>query len=110
MEVEPGQGRVYMFRGMNLSTVSNIDEGKFFAKVRSTAKGGWEQLAESPHKRRVLVLNIITPDAEFPMQWNAEIRRIVDEVSGGLAVCELLFFHKYVKPGFAAGVTLELGE
>jgi len=110
IEVQPGEGRVYMFRGCVLGTVCNVREDKFFEKVRSTAVNALPQLSKCPHQRHVLVLNIITPDAEFPIKWNTKIRNIVDEVSGGSVICEILFFHKYLEPGLAAGIAVEISE
>jgi hypothetical protein len=111
VEVQPGQGRVSMFRGMILGTVFNVREDKFLQKIRRTVeKEALPQLAKCQHQLRVLALNIITPDAGFPMEWNAEIRSIVDELSADSVTCEILFFHKYLEPGLAAGVSLEFSE
>lgn len=110
VEIQPGEGRVYMFRGCVLGTVRNVREEKFFEKVRSTVAKALSQLAKCPHQQRGVVLNIITPDAEFPMEWNTKVRNIVDEWSGSSVACEILFFHKYLDPGLAAGIAVEISE
>jgi hypothetical protein len=108
VEVQPGQGRVYMFRECILGTLCNIQEDKFLRKVTDTVTSALPQLEKCRHQRRVLALNIITPDAALPGDWNAKIRNIVAELSGGSVLSEVLFYQKYLEPDSAAGVSDEM--
>jgi hypothetical protein len=96
--VQKGQGRVMMTRGWSRGETSSLREDRFFNKVESTVRKALGQLAECESKKRCVVINVMTPDAGFPMEWNTRIRNIVNELSGGSVNSEILFFHRYLEP------------
>jgi len=104
-KVQEGQGCVLMIRGWSATGTSNLREDRFFNKVESTVRKALDQLAECESKKRGVVLNIMTPDAEFPIEWNTRIRNIVNELSGGSVDSEILFFHRYLGRDRESGVS-----